>query len=264
MAIEVFNRYEHKYQMDTETYKKITNTILKHMEIDRFNTDGKLYTISNIYYDTLHNNLIRKSLQKPIYKEKLRLRAYGVPTLDSKVYMEIKKKVNGLVNKRRTTILLKDAYSFAKTGIKPKIEDYMNSQVINELDFFLNTHILSPKTIIAYDRLAFFEKGNPDLRVSFDTNVRTRREDLALELGDYGSPLLPEGIWLMEIKVSKNMPIWLVELLSQNKLYKTSFSKYGTEFKTNLLHESEDKQICLTPFSTQQLQMERLQLAHQL
>jgi len=232
MAIEVFNRYENKFMMDTFTYEKVLATLNEYMELDEYNKTHEYYTISNIYFDTKDHHLIRNSLSKPKYKEKLRLRAYGVPSLDDKVYLEIKKKVCGLVNKRRTKLFLGEAYEFVETGEKPEAKKYMNKQVLNEIEYFLRLYDLEPKLYLAYDRKAYFGIDNRDLRITFDTNIRTRRYDLRLEAGDHGEKLLDSDKWLMEVKAEKTIPIWLSRMLSENKLYKASFSKYGTEYKT--------------------------------
>jgi SPX domain protein involved in polyphosphate accumulation len=232
MAIEVFNRYENKFIMNTSTYEKVLRTLDKYMELDEYNKTHEFYTISNIYYDTRDHHLIRKSLSKPKYKEKLRLRAYGVPSLDDKVYLEIKKKVCGLVNKRRTKLVLSEAYPFIASGEKPPYKKYMNKQVLNEIHYFLKSYELEPKLYLAYDRKAYFGIDNRDLRITFDTNIRTRRYDLRLESGDHGDKLLDDDIWLMEVKAEKTVPLWLCRMLSENSIYKRSFSKYGTEYKT--------------------------------
>lgn len=231
MAIEVFNRYEHKYMLDRKTYEKVIEVMDQHMELDSHNENHKPYTIANIYYDTADDHLIRASLQKPKYKEKLRLRAYGVPKKDSKVFLEIKKKYNGIVNKRRTTLKLKEAYEFVSSGKKPNLKDYMNAQVLEEINYFLKVYDLKPKLYLAYDRVAYFEKGNPDLRISFDTNIRSRRYDVRLEAGDYGELLLDGDVYLMEVKTSLAKPLWLVHMMTDLDIKRTSFSKYGTEFK---------------------------------
>lgn len=231
MAIEVFNRYEHKYLIDGNTYKKVIEIMDKHMELDPYNKNHEAYTISNVYFDTDDNYLIRRSLRKPKYKEKLRLRAYGTPDADSQVFLEIKKKFNGIVNKRRTTLKLDEAYRFVDTGTAPRIKDYMNEQVINEISYFLKCYDLKPRLYLAYDRIAYFEKGNPDLRISFDCNIRTRRNGVALENGDDGSPLLDSNTYLMEIKTARSKPLWLCNMLTELGIKRTNFSKYGTEFK---------------------------------
>lgn len=234
MAIEVFNRYEHKYLLSKNEYEEITKIIEEYMELDSHNKDHKLYTISNLYYDTDDDYLIRKSLSKPVYKEKLRLRSYGVPNENSKVFLEIKKKFNGIVNKRRTTLELNEAYDFVKSGEEPVVKDYMNRQVLDEIAYFLKMYDLKPKLYLAYDRIAYFEKGNPDLRISFDCNIRSRREDVELENGDYGKLLLSRDTYLMEIKTSLAKPLWLTEALAKLNLKRKSFSKYGTEFKNTI------------------------------
>ncbi|MGN0243914.1 MAG: polyphosphate polymerase domain-containing protein [Lachnospiraceae bacterium] len=234
MAIEVFNRYEHKYLLNCETYKRVIEVLDQHMELDSYNINHEPYTIANIYYDTNDDFLIRTSISKPEYKEKLRLRAYGIPDAEAKVYLEIKKKCNGLVNKRRTTLRLREAYEFIESGQLPEIKKYMNQQVMNELEYFFQLYDLQPKLYLAYDRVAYFEKDNRDLRISFDRNMRSRRYDLRLEAGDYGEPLLDEDLYLMEVKTSLAKPLWLVHMLTELDIYRRSFSKYGTEYKKRI------------------------------
>ncbi|WP_151733504.1 polyphosphate polymerase domain-containing protein ['Paenibacillus yunnanensis' Narsing Rao et al. 2020] len=234
MAIEVFNRYENKYLLDDAAYRKLYAELLEYMEPDDYNKQHEFYSITNIYYDTASNTLIRNSLSKPKYKEKLRLRAYGVPNQDSKVYLEIKKKVFGLVNKRRTSLKLHEAYEFVRTGQAPEYKDYMNKQVIEEIKYFLSCYELEPKVYLSYDRKALFCKNNRDLRITFDTNIRSRRCDLQMEHGVYGEPLLEPGQWLMEVKAEKTIPVWLAGMLSEHRMYRTSFSKYGNEYKRTI------------------------------
>lgn len=234
MAIEVFNRYEHKYLLNTAEFGVIRKTVEQHMDSDPYNIGGKPYTITNIYYDTADDYLIRNSLGKPMYKEKLRLRAYGVPKITDTVYLEIKKKAFGIVNKRRTAMKLGEAYEFIKIGEMPNIGEYMNKQVVRELEDFLTRYKVEPKLYLAYDRIAYFEKNNPDLRISFDTNIRSRRSAVALEYGDFGDSLINCGQYLMEIKTSKAKPLWLTSILTELGIRRTSFSKYGTEYKHSL------------------------------
>ncbi len=240
MATEVFNRIENKYLLNEKQLKVVESVIRNNMTADPYSIDGKMYTITNVYYDTLDNNLIRTSLQKPKYKEKLRLRSYGIPELEDKVFVEIKKKVNGLVNKRRTKLKLYQAEKYLLSGVKPVIEDYMNEQVINEISYFIKTKKLYPAVYIAYDRKAYFGKNDSDLRLTIDTNIRTRRDELSVSKGDYGDQLLDRGLYLMEIKSSKSIPLWLTEVLSSEKIYKTSFSKYGREYKNFLTNNIDN------------------------
>lgn len=231
MAIEVFNRYEHKYLLTEAVCKKVIKVMDSYMVLDKYNQNHKPYTISNIYYDTPDDYLIRQSLSKPLYKEKLRLRAYGVPHRNDTVFLEIKKKYNGIVNKRRSALMLEDAYSFIADGKIADIRSYMNEQVIKEITYFLSFYMPVPKLYLAYDRIAYFEKGNADLRISFDKNIRSRRYNLRLENGDYGDALLGKGLCLMEIKTSLAKPLWLTNMLTEFNIKRSSFSKYGTEFR---------------------------------
>lgn len=253
MSQEVFNRYESKFLIDRYIWEKIQTNLQNSMEPDKYNKNDSLYTISNIYYDSEDHYLIRNSLLKPKYKEKLRLRAYGVPKRDEKVYVEIKKKYYGLVNKRRTALKLQDAYNFLNSNIKPDIKPYfqgqsINYQVINEIDYMIGLYKLIPQLYLSYQRKAFWSKDQKDLRITFDTNIRTRRYNLRLEAGNYGDLLLPIDKCIMEVKAENSIPTWLARLLSELSVYKTSFSKYGSEYTKMLKqdNQNESNEILLT------------------
>ncbi|MDR0381288.1 MAG: polyphosphate polymerase domain-containing protein [Oscillospiraceae bacterium] len=243
MAVEVFNRYENKYLLDGETALWLQDRLAESMEPDAHNRRRALYTIANLYYDTEDSHLIRTSLAKPRYKEKLRLRAYGVPAGADEVYVEIKKKVRGLVNKRRSAMPLGEAYAFLRGGpltYRPP----MNRQVLREAAYLTERCAPRPKLCLAYERRAYFGVGRHDLRVSFDTNLRARRTALRLEAGTHGAPLLDDGMWIMEIKVARSIPVWLCRLLSEARVYPVSFSKYGAEYKRRLRGGSLDHGNC--------------------
>lgn len=246
MAIEVFNRVEKKYLINEYSYKSLMEFLKKYMTEDKYCKDNKFYTISNIYYDTFDNELIRRSIDKPVYKEKLRLRSYGVPRLEDLVFLEIKKKYKGIVNKRRTVIRLKEAYDFTNCGIRPHNSEYINEQVVDEITYFMDFYKTVPKLYLAYDRLAMFGKEDSNLRITFDKNIRTRRDNLHLEAGDFGNPLLEEDLWLMEIKTINSLPMWLTQKLTQLDIKGVSFSKYGTEYKNYFTHKTnaERRIIC--------------------
>jgi hypothetical protein len=231
MIQDVFNRHENKYLINHHAMEQILAGLIDRMEPDPYNRAGLPYTIANLYLDTDDHALIRTSLQKPPYKEKLRIRAYGVPTQDDPVYVEIKKKVNGVVNKRRSRLTLAEACAFVNGGVLPAEKPGQNRQVLREIAWLLSVNDLKPRLYLAYDRQAWFAKDNPDLRVSFDANIRCRRSDLRLEDGDFGAMLLAEDERLMEIKTCGNIPFWLTRLLSEQRVYSRSFSKYGTEYQ---------------------------------
>lgn len=245
MAIEVFNRYESKYLMDSQSFHEIYTRLLQYMELDEYNKNDQFYSISNLYFDTDQHSIIRNSLSKPKYREKLRLRAYGVPKQDAKVYLELKKKVFGIVNKRRTGLKLEEAYEFVRTGVEPELAPYMNKQVIQEIKYFLGRYELQPAVYLTYDRIAMFCKNNRDLRITFDTNIRSRRYDLKLEAGDHGDLIMAQGQWLMEVKAEKTVPVWLAQLLSELGMFRTGFSKYGNEYRMNIRQEERIKERLL-------------------
>jgi hypothetical protein len=247
MAIEIFNRYENKYLIGLDTYQKLQAKLSDYMEPDAYNRQGGAYAICNVYYDTPDSHLIRTSLQKPAYKEKLRLRSYGPAEPDSKVYVEIKKKVRGLVNKRRSSITLSAAEAFLQTGIQPEITRSMNGQVISEAAYLLSLRPLQPAVYLAYERMAWFGAGQHDLRVSFDSNIVTRRTDLSLSAPVSGEALIDPNLRLMEIKAAQSIPLWLSHLLAEYRIYPMSFSKYGREYQNQLAVQKEQHFVIFIP-----------------
>ena len=215
----VFKRYEKKYLLNHAQYNRLRNLLTAYMQED----DYGLHTICNLYFDTDNYWLIRTSLAKPVYKEKLRLRSYGVPSANDSVFLELKKKYDGVVYKRRTKMTLAEAYAYLLHGIAPK-ED---TQILHEFDWFLSHTDVSPKTFIAYDRIALFGKEDPELRITFDSNLRSRENQLDLTCGDEGQNLTEADDILMEIKLTDAMPLWLSHILAECEIYPSSFSKYG-------------------------------------
>lgn len=245
MSISTFKRYEMKFLLNKAQFEAILPRLMAYMNPDKYCQDGKRYSIYNIYYDTPDSHIIRASLSKPYYKEKLRLRSYKTPTSpDDKVFLEMKKKTGGIVHKRRATMTLGEAYAFIENGKRPEAKNYIDQQVINEIGYFLKSNPVSPAVYISYSRTALFGKENKDFRVTFDTNITTRREELTLEKGSFGTELLGKDQYLMEVKLSNAVPLWLAHALSEIGAYKTSFSKYGTEYKKYCLeHKLGESEI---------------------
>jgi len=226
-----FKRYEEKYVLTSEQYKVLLEGMLFYMEPDQY---GKT-TNCNIYYDTDNWELIRKSIEKPVYKEKLRVRSYGIPKSGDDVFIEIKKKYDDVVYKRRITMPCEDSEKFL-TGKLYRSEE---SQIGREIEYFQKLHQAKPKVYIAYDRTSFAGIDNPQLRITFDRNIRFREYDLDLRCGDYGEKMLPNGTILMEIKIPGTTPLWLAKLLSAIKARPSSYSKYGNYYKKYVCGEEK-------------------------
>lgn len=227
-----FQRYEKKYMLNPDQLAQLEAGLAAHMRADEY---GR-YTICNIYYDTGDFRLIRASLEKPVYKEKIRMRSYGVPGDTDKVFVELKKKYSGVVYKRRTVMEAARAVQYLNRGVPPRGED----QVCREIDWFMRSYRPVPKAFIAYDRRAFAGLEDPELRVTFDTGIRWRDGELDLRAGDYGRPLLPPDRILMEVKIPGTTPVWLAHLLSTAGVFPTSFSKYGKCYTQDLLPRAMD------------------------
>ena len=225
-----FERYEKKYILTGAQYEAILPEIKKFTVMDVYGQ----YTICNIYYDTDQFDLIRQSLRKPYYKEKFRVRSYGVPGDGSTVFAEIKKKSGDVVYKRRID------------GSPDEIDAFLNKdaplsdnrQIQEEIRWFMKKNRPSPKVFIGYDRTAYAGIEDPEFRITFDRNIRYRLHDLDLRSGDQGDPVLDDDTVIMEVKVKDAMPLWLVPVLSNNRIYPGSFSKYGSCYERFIAREA--------------------------
>lgn len=223
----IFKRIEKKYIVDDAVFKALMEKLEGHMQADKY---GRT-TICNIYFDTPNRQLIRNSLEKPVYKEKLRVRSYGTPDKDGEVFVELKKKFKGVVYKRRVEMTLRQAEDFTSGKGKPGI----NPQIENEVEYFLKFYKgIAPAMFISYDRIALYGVQDPELRVTFDSRIIYREKELSLDKGVWGTELLPQGVRVMEIKIPNSMPLWLAQILDELKIYPASFSKYGTAYTQEL------------------------------
>ncbi len=227
-----FKRYEKKYLLSDEQYEFIKNGMKNYIIAD----EHPRYSLCNIYYDTDDWRLIRKSIEKPVFKEKLRIRSYGVPKNGDKVFVELKKKFSGVVYKRRIALPAEDGFPL---NIKDeKLADVKSIQTKNEIEWFLRLYNAYPRIFIGYDREAYSGINNSGLRITFDTNMRFRTDRLDLRCGDNTSPILKNDDILCEIKIPGACPIWLSRLLSESRAFPISFSKYGTCYRDHILTPS--------------------------
>lgn len=225
-----FKRYEKKYLLIGDKYEKFREEVDRHMQVDEFGLD----IINNIYYDTDQYDMIRESIEKPVYKEKIRLRGYGNIKNGDTVYLELKKKYNGIVYKRRAQMKLEEAYETITEGHIKNID----TQIRRELDYVLAFYKPKPKIYLAYDRVALFDPKGSDLRITFDFNIRYRTDDLDMSHGDYGKNIMTDDSVMLEIKAASAYPFWLIKLLEECEIYPVSFSKYGTVY-TKLFSSQE-------------------------
>lgn len=250
--MSTFNRLENKYVINQQQYEMIKSAFQNHMIPDQF-TDGHSYLVSNIYYDTEDNMLIKKSVSKPVFKEKLRLRGYGKLNQDSMVFLEIKMKIEGSTGKRRTQLSIDDAEMLIKYQQLPDLKPYHHLQVLKEILYLIKKYPLKPALFLSYEREAFYENNNSDLRITFDHDIITRRYDFDITKRDEGTPMIDNTHYIMEIKTNHNLPMWLTEVLCTSKAFSSSYSKYGYEFfdylqQTNTLNGGQIK-CGLNPYS---------------
>lgn len=216
-----FKRHEIKYLITMNQYINLMDYLSDKVEKDVVYKS----TIYNVYYDTDNFELIRKSIEKPIYKEKLRIHSYNKPTLDSSVYVELKKKYDHIVYKRREKI----AYKYV---LNNSFLEGAETQIDKEIKYFNDFYDgLTSKMFLSYEREAYYFKDDKQIRITFDTNIKYRTENVNLLPSISDIKLLLNNFVLMELKVSFSIPYNLAKYLSSEKIFKTSFSKYGTAYK---------------------------------
>lgn len=230
----IFKRYEYKYLVTKSQRQYMEEVLRQNMEPDKYGE----YPIFNIYYDTPTYRLVRRSLEKPVYKEKIRLRSYGRVGPQDNVFLELKKKYKGVVYKRRLVTTERAAMQYLNgTAPLPK-----ESQIAKELDYFRQYYgSLKPAAFLSYDRTAWSCREDRNLRITFDQNICFRDHDFSLESSPGGRPLLEKGDSLMEIKAVNAMPLWLVHAMEDVGIRQTSFSKYGLAYQ--ILEDEKQKGV---------------------
>lgn len=225
----IFKRYEIKYLLTREQQARILEVMAPYMALDQY---GRT-TIRNIYFDTGNYRLIRRSREKPVYKEKLRIRSYRQADPQSPVFVELKKKYDAVVYKRRLAMQERQAVDWICGGAPCPVD----CQIADEINYFMHYYdSLRPTVFLSYDRQAYFCRAGGDFRVTFDDNILCRQDALSLETEIRGVPILEEDKVLMEIKTSGGIPLWMTHTLTRDKLFKTSFSKYGTAYETMIFN----------------------------
>ena len=218
---QVIQRIEKKYLLDAKQCTSLLNRIRSYISEDIYPASS----IYNLYLDTERFDLIHRSMEKPPFKEKLRIRSYD-PILsdEASVFLEIKRKYAATVCKRRMQLRYKDCMAFLN---KPNLK---TGQIEKELSYTLRQYQVQPRIFLAYDRISYVGIQEPQLRITIDAHIRSRFEQLCLADNAYNESLFPTDMLLLEIKAVRCYPLWLSRALSDEKLYPTSFSKVGQVF----------------------------------
>ena len=233
----LFQRYEKKYLLTDSQYEQVIKAFGGKMVADEYGS----YSIKNIYMDTANYDLIRTSVDGAEYKEKMRLRAYGNwdRYKNDKVFLELKKKYDGIVYKRRVSMSFTDAMFYVFSGVRPK---HLTDLQLSEFDFFLKRHQIENRTFLTYDREAYAAADGGDLRITFDRNIRYQTDGFSFDERQAAN-LLPQVGVLMEIKNPLSMPLWVSQMLSKYKIRPYSFSKYGEVYKTDIIKEKNNSEV---------------------
>lgn len=231
MVIEIFRRREQKYLITRKQYDALLENIAPYMRADRFGEDGN-YTVTSLYFESTDHKIYFETKNKLKYRQKLRLRVYNDAELNSTAFFEVKQKHKKVVNKRRMLLPLSEAYRYlySMEGDLNSIET-SNQQVLREIDYFRKLYHLNPEMVVSYDRHALHGITNPELRITFDFNLRCRDDDLQLENGSYGDLFIDENLVVLEVKVNDSVPLWLARMLQQLNCEQRSASKFCTSME---------------------------------
>ena len=224
--IAVMQRFELKYILNPAQEASLKRAMAERMHPDMFG----LTSIASLYYDTPDYRLVRSSMERPAFKEKMRLRSYGIATPSSPVFLELKRKAHGIVYKRRVQSTIPLVQNFFDVGGDICAGSQINREIAYFRDYYRS---LIPACLIIYDRDAYLQP-NGDLRLTIDYNPRYRLEHLDLTNSMDGVSLLPEGHAILEVKVQQAVPLWLSKILDEGQIRKTSFSKYGEAYRQQL------------------------------
>lgn len=250
-----FCRYEFKFPVTYDIMDRMVDDLAPYVEMDKNGNEYGYYTISSLYFDNDRRECFYETVNRDRFRQKLRLRVYGAAGGDSMSFFEIKSKLNGLVMKRRTRLPLRDAVAFAQSCMAlpaagtayaeealPDFSAYHASspQVLREICRLIRLKELKPKNVVSYDRMALFSREDPELRITFDVNIRTRDTELDLTAGSYGQPRIPEKTAVLEVKTGKDIPYWLVKILAEYRYRNQTFSKYCSHYEDAALLQSRN------------------------
>lgn len=240
MAQMVFKRHEIKYRLDEGQRKRLERLMAQHMVPDHHGPA----TVRNIYYDTDSHLLARRSAEHPFYKEKLRIRSYAPAGSADEVFLELKKKCDGIVYKRRCTLPLVEAHELLMGRRAPR------TQIEREIAFSASRYEgLKPAMLVAYDRVAYYARDDHEFRMTFDRAVRCRWDDVTLAGSTDGTLLTPPEHSLLEVKCANGMPLWLADFLAAEGIYKQRFSKYGAAVAYQLEAEPPVRSVAIRPLT---------------
>ncbi|HLR64489.1 MAG TPA: polyphosphate polymerase domain-containing protein [Pseudogracilibacillus sp.] len=236
MAIEFFTRREQKYLITKQQYEKMILHLSPHMRPDLNGQDG-FYSVTSLYFDNDEGDIYYETKNKLKFRQKLRLRIYDQATLNDRAFFEIKQKNRKVVHKRRMVLPLREAYDYLGSLGMPNVDAYQtsNQQVFKEIDSFKQLYRLKPEMIVSYDRQALHGINDDDLRITFDMNLRCRKDDLRVENGPYGMNFIDPNLVVLEVKVTDSIPLWLTRILQKLACENRSASKYCTSYE--LLHQ---------------------------
>ena len=234
---DIFRRVEKKYILTKKQYMDIKKAINDYMIEDEY---GKS-KICNVYFDSNLYELISHSITKPYFKDKVRLRSYNTPTEDSTVFLEIKRKCDGVVSKRRIQMKLIDMEEYIQ---HKKNTENINKQISKELDYYFEKYNLKPAMYLSYEREAYYQKNDRDFRITFDNKVIAREYDLDICSKSEGTQIIDSNKYIMEVKTLGAMPLWFVAILNEFKIMPCGFSKYGEAY-TQLILKANTYEKCV-------------------
>lgn len=224
-----FNRFELKYVLSLNAAEGFRRELLAFLQPDAHGDAGGSYAVASLYYDSPDYRCYWEKLEGLRFRRKLRIRHYETPaalTPDTPVFVEIKQRINRVTQKRRVLLPYGDARRLCDAR---ELAEYppRDQRVVDEIYAMLWEYDLRPTSVVSYARRAYIgTEYDVGLRVTFDTNLRCRAQDLQLHDQQVGRLMTSPDQVVMEVKVNERIPYWLTELIARHNFRLTRISKY--------------------------------------
>ncbi len=250
--LDVFERKEMKYRLCATQLESLISAFETRLLPD----ERGITLVRSLYFDTPAHDLIARSMESPLYKEKLRLRVYGQASEPgTPAFLEIKKKFKGIVYKRRVLVsigaahLIIEGASLSEALAAHPLNDEAlaaealtphREQIAREIAFFIQRHDARRPSILTQCERQAFTSSDGDLRVTIDRNLSYKANPQSIADTHFAIPLIPQTEAVMELKCTHALPLWLAGELSAVCAYKQSFSKCGTAYGHSVSEQAQN------------------------
>jgi len=228
-------RNEKKYLVPNAILPNLRNRFAPFLEADEYSESEKNYpeyTVRSIYFDSNGKDSYFEKIEGLKNRKKIRIRGYGHQSSNTKVVLEIKRKLEDRVTKNRASVPYEQLDNLIRTGDLETCFGKSKSSKKEDASRFLyniKRYNLMPQNQIVYDREAYHGRFDPGMRVTFDKNIRYRPAPKVTQLFlDFGLKRAWIGYFILEVKYfNGEMPTWAKSIIEEFELKHEALSKYA-------------------------------------